>query len=275
MDLVKERTSRASRISRQSGDHLEPRRRPDYEEGCLSIPEYYAEVERPASVRVRYLDRDGKLRELDAEGLMATCIQHEIDHLNGVLFIDHISQAEARPRGQEIQARRPRRWQAVSAVCACGSSSWARRISPWRRSSGWSSRAMRWPASIPSRRSRPAAGWGRGRRRCSARRSAGHRGAHPRLAQAPSRQAAFAGPRRRPRVVVAYGLILPRRCSRRRGSAAYNIHASLLPRWRGAAPIQRAIMAGDAETGIVVMRMEEGLDTGPVCLPSGWRSRRA
>ena len=62
-----------------------------YEEGCLSIPDYYAEVERPASVRVKYLDRDGKQQEVAAEGLLATCLQHEIDHLNGVLFIDHIS----------------------------------------------------------------------------------------------------------------------------------------------------------------------------------------
>jgi peptide deformylase len=62
-----------------------------YEEGCLSIPEYYAEVERPASVRVKYVDRDGRGQEIKAEGLMATCLQHEIDHLNGVLFIDHIS----------------------------------------------------------------------------------------------------------------------------------------------------------------------------------------
>ena len=62
-----------------------------YEEGCLSIPEYYEEVERPAKVRVRFMDLDGKVHEEDAEGLYATCIQHEIDHLNGVLFIDHIS----------------------------------------------------------------------------------------------------------------------------------------------------------------------------------------
>jgi peptide deformylase len=61
------------------------------EEGCLSIPEYYEEVERPKSVRVKYLDIDGKTQELEANGLLATCIQHEIDHLNGVLFIDHIS----------------------------------------------------------------------------------------------------------------------------------------------------------------------------------------
>ena len=62
-----------------------------YEEGCLSIPEYYEEVERPAAVKVRYLDLDGRQHEIDAEGLLATCIQHEIDHLDGVLFIDHIS----------------------------------------------------------------------------------------------------------------------------------------------------------------------------------------
>jgi peptide deformylase len=65
--------------------------RSTYEEGCLSIPDYYAEVERPAKVRVRYVDYDGKPQEMDAEGLLATCVQHEIDHLNGVLFIDYLS----------------------------------------------------------------------------------------------------------------------------------------------------------------------------------------
>lgn len=62
-----------------------------YNEGCLSIPEQYAEVERPARCRVGWLDEQGEAHEEDLEGLMATCIQHEIDHLNGVLFIDHIS----------------------------------------------------------------------------------------------------------------------------------------------------------------------------------------
>ncbi|MBS0532590.1 MAG: peptide deformylase [Proteobacteria bacterium] len=62
-----------------------------YEEGCLSIPEYYEEVERPAKVRVKYFDADGKAHEVEADGLLATCLQHEIDHINGVLFIDHIS----------------------------------------------------------------------------------------------------------------------------------------------------------------------------------------
>jgi peptide deformylase len=65
--------------------------RSTYEEGCLSIPEFYEEVERPAQVKVRYTDLDGQAHEVDANGLLATCLQHEIDHLNGVLFIDHIS----------------------------------------------------------------------------------------------------------------------------------------------------------------------------------------
>ena len=62
-----------------------------YEEGCLSIPEVHENVERPGKVRFRYLDLDGKAHEAEAEGLYATCIQHEVDHLNGKLFIDHIS----------------------------------------------------------------------------------------------------------------------------------------------------------------------------------------
>jgi peptide deformylase len=62
-----------------------------YEEGCLSIPEYYEEVKRPARVRVKFWDRDNNEIELEADGLLATCLQHEIDHLNGTLFIDHLS----------------------------------------------------------------------------------------------------------------------------------------------------------------------------------------
>jgi peptide deformylase len=62
-----------------------------YEEGCLSIPEYFDQVERPARVRVTHLDRDGNRVEEEIEGLYAVCYQHELDHLNGVLFIDHLS----------------------------------------------------------------------------------------------------------------------------------------------------------------------------------------
>jgi peptide deformylase len=65
--------------------------RSTYEEGCLSIPDYYAEVERPANITVKFVGIDGKEHTLEADGLLATCLQHEIDHLNGVLFIDYIS----------------------------------------------------------------------------------------------------------------------------------------------------------------------------------------
>ncbi|HEU0162505.1 MAG TPA: peptide deformylase [Rhizomicrobium sp.] len=62
-----------------------------YEEGCLSVPEIWDDVERPARIRAEYLDQDGKPQTLEADGLLATCLQHEMDHLNGVLFIDHLS----------------------------------------------------------------------------------------------------------------------------------------------------------------------------------------
>ncbi len=62
-----------------------------YEEGCLSVPESFSEVERPARVKIRYMDENEQEHEIEADGLLATCVQHEIDHLNGTLFIDHIS----------------------------------------------------------------------------------------------------------------------------------------------------------------------------------------
>ncbi len=79
-------------------------------------------------------------------------------------------------------------------------------------------------------------------------------------------QEAFLAHRADAAVVVAYGLILPKAILEAPRKGCFNVHASLLPRWRGAAPIQRAIMAGDKETGVTIMRMAEGLDTGPMCL---------
>ncbi|MDE2182686.1 MAG: methionyl-tRNA formyltransferase [Alphaproteobacteria bacterium] len=84
--------------------------------------------------------------------------------------------------------------------------------------------------------------------------------------KAPEAQAAFAALSLDAAVVAAYGLILPKPILEAPRLGCFNLHASLLPRWRGAAPIQRAIMAGDAETGVMVMRMAEGLDTGPVLM---------
>jgi peptide deformylase len=62
-----------------------------YNEGCLSLPEHYADVARPAACKVRYLDEQNEIRILEAEGLLATCVQHEIDHLEGILFVDHLT----------------------------------------------------------------------------------------------------------------------------------------------------------------------------------------
>jgi peptide deformylase len=62
-----------------------------FEEGCLSVPEMYEEVERPARIKAEYLDKDGVKHEIEADGMLATCLQHEMDHLEGILFIDHLS----------------------------------------------------------------------------------------------------------------------------------------------------------------------------------------
>lgn len=77
------------------------------EEGCLSVPGFYAEVERAAEVRVRYLDRNGESRECELDGLMAVCVQHEMDHLDGRLFVDYLSEAKRqRVRKRLLKERR-------------------------------------------------------------------------------------------------------------------------------------------------------------------------
>jgi peptide deformylase len=91
MDLAKKDEPKAPQVFINPEVIWQSEEKAVYEEGCLSIPEYYEEVERPHAVRVKFLDREGKLQEIEASGLLATCLQHEIDHINGVLFIDHIS----------------------------------------------------------------------------------------------------------------------------------------------------------------------------------------
>lgn len=89
---------------------------------------------------------------------------------------------------------------------------------------------------------------------------------HPVSLKSEAEQAAFAALDLDAAIVVAYGLLLPKPILAAPKLGCFNLHASLLPRWRGAAPIQRAVMAGDEETGVMVMQMEEGLDTGPVLM---------
>jgi peptide deformylase len=91
MDLAKKDEPKAPQIFINPEVTWKSDDKATYEEGCLSIPEYYEEVERPQKVKVKYLDLDGKQHEIEADGLLATCLQHEIDHVNGVLFIDHLS----------------------------------------------------------------------------------------------------------------------------------------------------------------------------------------
>jgi peptide deformylase len=73
------------------------------EEGCLSIPEIWDEVERPARIKAEYLDRDGKKQELEADGLLAVCLQHEMDHLEGILFVDHLSKLKRTMAMKKLQ----------------------------------------------------------------------------------------------------------------------------------------------------------------------------
>ena len=89
--------------------------RVSYEEGCLSLPDQYAPVERPARCRVRYLDENDELREREIEGMLATCVQHEIDHLDGVLFVDHLS---ALKRGMILRKLAKAKRSRVSATAA-------------------------------------------------------------------------------------------------------------------------------------------------------------
>jgi peptide deformylase len=91
MDLAKEDEPKAPQVFINAEIVSSSDAKATCEEGCLSIPEYYEEVARPASVKVKYMDLDGKQQEIEATGLLATCLQHEIDHINGVLFIDYLS----------------------------------------------------------------------------------------------------------------------------------------------------------------------------------------
>ncbi len=77
-----------------------------YNEGCLSVPDQYAEVERPATVRASWMDREGRIHEQTLEGLLATCLQHEMDHLEGILFVDHLSRLKRDMLMKKLQKAR-------------------------------------------------------------------------------------------------------------------------------------------------------------------------
>ena len=241
------------------------------EEGCLSIPDVYEDVTRAERVRVRWLGLDGEVHEREFGERWAVCAQHEIDHLDGRLFIDYLERGEADDdhlADEEAEEGEGAGLSAAPVRAMRLDLHGNARTSRCRRSMRWSRPGTRSPASTPSRRGPAGAGSGRGRARSQARAAA--LGLEVR---APASLKRPGGGRRRSRrsaprsaVVAAYGLILPQAVLDAPARGCLNIHASLLPRWRGAAPIQRAIMAGDAETGVSIMAMEAGLDTGPVLL---------
>ncbi|KAI1693954.1 polypeptide deformylase domain-containing protein [Ditylenchus destructor] len=229
------------------------------EEGCLSVPTIYDKVMRHKTVTVQALDRDGKTFQFDAEGLLAVCIQHELDHLLGKVFVERPA---TRPSAED--ERRPARRVRGNAGVRGG------------RAAGAARRALRGAAGAqpagPARRARhEAAGLageaaGGEARHCGRAQPRSLRldGKYPDEAEV-GRQALLDA---RPDVLIvaAYGLILPQWVLDLPRLGCLNIHASLLPRWRGAAPIQRAIEAGDARTGVTIMQMDAGLDTGDMLL---------
>ena len=103
MDLEKDESARKPRYFVNPEILWRSEEKASYEEGCLSVPEIYDEVERPARVRLRYLDYQGAEVEEEAEGLFAVCIQHEMDHLEGVLFIDHLSRLKRESAVKKVQ----------------------------------------------------------------------------------------------------------------------------------------------------------------------------
>ena len=237
-------------------------------------------------MKVKYLDLDGKVQEIEANGLLATCLQHEIDHLNGVLFIDHISKlkrdmvmkkftkAAKKAEGDKTEPRiDPTRTvcerarlrelrQHAAAPDLHGHARFRGADVARARRRGHDIAAVYTRAAKPAG-ARPGVAAVAGRARGAA---LGLTVVTPASLKSAEAQAAFRAHKADAAVVVAYGLILPKPILEAPRLGCFNVHASLLPRWRGAAPINRAIMAGDAESGVTVMKMDEGLDTGAMAM---------
>ena len=197
--------------------------------------------------------------------------------------VQHRAPRRARPEAREPRQRLAQCFDLLTEPCRrqvgnsaaqvrhraapCGSSSWAARTSRCRASTRWSRPGTTSSPPTASRRARPGAARPSARPRCtSAPKRSGSRCARRPASRSDEEQARFAALDADLAVVAAYGLILPRPILEAPQGGCINVHASLLPRWRGAAPIQRAILAGDAVSGVTIMRMDEGLDTGPMLL---------
>ena len=250
------------------------------EEGCLSIPDVYDEVTRAgagaaALARARRRDpRAGVRRPLgDLRPARDRPSRRQAVHRlpeRGEADDDHLADEEA----EEGEGAGLSRAAFAMRLVFMGTPDFAVPALEALVAAG-----TRSPASTPGRRGPAGAGSSRGRARSRrGPRRWGCRCGRRRRCASPEAAAEFAALGAEAAVVAAYGLILPQPVLDAPARGCLNIHASLLPRWRGAAPIQRAIMAGDAETGVSIMAMEAGLDTGPVLLaeavPIGPRRHR-
>ena len=256
------------------------------EEGCLSVPGVTETVERARRIKVRALDLQGKPIEFDGRG-PAGRVHPARDRssrgqaLRGlpVRAQAPAHQEEARPSPPAARRRSHRRTSARHLSHATGAHH-LRRLAGIRGAGARAPRRFRPSRSSPCSPSPTARRAGAGTLTASpVKQCALSHGLERAAAGEP--EARCAGARARSRgcapdliVVVAYGLILPRAVLDIPRRGCINIHASLLPRWRGAAPIQAAVLAGDAQTGVAIMRLEEGLDTGPVAAMRAGADRR-
>ena len=263
------------------------------EEGCLSIPDVYGDVERPARVTVRALDIDGKEFEIEADELLGRCLQHEIDHLHGKLFLDYMSVLKrrsalnkwAKEKDKYPGLHSPPRGRSVARPRASGRRVVMRRVMKERHRCVkilfWGTPDFALPPlraligeGVRRRRRRHAAGQARRTLALDARGAAGQEsGAGRRHSRLPTRRprgdefiAQISALEPDISVVVAYGHILSQQVIDLPRLGTINIHASLLPKLRGAGPIQASILQGDTETGVTIMRMVKALDAGPSIL---------
>ena len=234
-----------------------------YEEGCLSIPGLYVEIVRPKTVLVRGVDLDGNVGEWEADEIEARMFQHELDHLNGVLMFDRMTpdqRKEALAEYERMQqaAAEPRR----AAACACADR-------PTVRLAFLGTPEM----AVPPLRALVAAGHEivlvvtradrrRGRGSALVAEPGEGGGASSSACPSPTTSSDLLAIDADLGVVVAYGRIIKPHVLAH--LPMVNVHFSLLPRWRGAAPVERALLAGDDVTGVCIMDVEEGLDTGGV-----------
>ena len=293
MDLAKKDDPQAPQVFINPEVTWKADEKSTYEEGCLSIPEYYEEVERPAAVRVKYLDLDGKPHEIEADRpARHLSAARDRPHQRRPVHRLHL-QAQARHGDEAIQeggeeaASRPSRCPRTKSLRIISANAHDRRCdldkmvrmphapdlhghARFRGADAHRARGSR----ARDRGGLYARGQARRRAAWSLQPTPVEREARrlglpvltPKTLKDEAAQAAFRAHKADAAVVVAYGLILPKPILDAPRLGCFNVHASLLPRWRGAAPINRAIMAGDAESGVTIMQMDEGLDTGAMAM---------